>query len=216
MNSCYFCMEGRDFSIAKSKLGCQWPFDNDVVYSSGTVFAVIGFAPQVIPYILILPYRHIFSLSEMDADEWNGFIDCLKFLRNNGGYGEKICFFEHGGPSSSGASSIDHCHVHIINGHIGLYEKSDFAEYKLYNNITNLSALKNMEHYLLIGEFLENDTLNIKVSCGQTVRESQFFRRKLAEHIGSREWNWRSDNKIDRMISIMNEFKKDGKTEAFL
>lgn len=208
MNNCYFCIEGRDFSVAKKKLGPPWPFENDVVYNNSTVFAVIGSAPQVIPYILILPYRHIFSLAEMNDNEWNGFIECMKFLKNNGGYGEKLCFFEHGGPSSGGASSIDHCHVHVIDGRIGLYEKNEFAEYRLYENITNFSVLKNIEHYLLIGEFLENDTLNIKVSCGQAARESQFFRRQLAEHIMSREWDWRLDNKIDRMISIMNGFKK--------
>lgn len=208
MNNCYFCIQGRDFSVAKRKLGDQWPFEHDVVYSNDTVFAVVGFSPQVIPYILILPYRHIYSLTEMNNDEWNGFIECLTFLRNNGGYGDKLCFFEHGGPSSGGASSIDHCHVHILDGQIGLYERNHMTEYKLYENISDLSALKNMEHYLLIGEFLENNTMNIKVSCSQAVSESQYFRRQLAEHIGSKEWDWRIDNKIDKMITIMNMFKK--------
>ena len=59
---CYFCEGGKDFSIVKKKYGEQWPFENEVVFHDENVFAIVGAAPQVIPYVLILPYRHIYSV----------------------------------------------------------------------------------------------------------------------------------------------------------
>lgn len=207
MNNCYFCKVGKNFSVAKTKLGEQWPFENDVVYYDEAVFAVVGSAPQVIPYILILPYRHIFSLSQMNEYEWYHFIKCLHYLQDNGGFGHELCFFEHGGRATGGASSIDHCHIHVIDEKIKFYDNYIFDDYTFYEKISSVSMLNNMEHYLLIGKFQSKNNINIKISNNQNATESQFFRKKLAEHIGSKDWDWHIDNKINKMITIMEGFQ---------
>ena len=59
MNNCIFCAEGKSFLKAKEFLGDRWPYPNRVVFFDSNVYAVVGYIPQVVPYILIIPYRHI-------------------------------------------------------------------------------------------------------------------------------------------------------------
>lgn len=200
---CYFCEEGKDFSIAKRKLGSEWPFENEIVYADENVFSIVGSAPQVIPYILILPYRHIYSVTEMTYTEKDSLISCMNFLVGRGGYGETICFFEHGGKSETGSSSIDHCHVHIIDSKYGLFVQERFDGFQQYCDIPSSKAIKGS--YLMVGEFSKNG-IHVKIS-NQEANERQFFRRRLAEIIGETQWDWREDNHIDRMISIMKRFR---------
>lgn len=201
MENCYFCEEGKNFATAKQRLGDLWPYENEVVFHDENVFAIVGASPQVIPYILILPYRHIYSAAEMTQIEKDSFRNCLKSLCDRGGYGKELCIFEHGGKSEEGASSIDHCHIHVIDGKYGLYYQKRYANFEVYKN----EIPERKDSYLMIGKF-NSEGLELKVAPSHTSHERQYFRRRLSEIIGDKQWDWHKDVRIDNMIATMKGF----------
>lgn len=201
MQSCYFCEEGKDFAVAKRRLGDLWPYENEVVFHDENVFAIVGASPQVIPYILILPYRHIYSVTEMTQTEKYSFINCLKYLCGRGGYGKELCIFEHGGKSEEGSSSIDHCHIHVIDGKYSLYYQKKYNNFQVYKN----EFPERKDSYLMIGKF-DSEGFELKVATNHTAHERQYFRRRLAELIGDKQWDWHKDIRIDNMIETMKGF----------
>lgn len=204
MNNCVFCKEGTDFSYAKSFLGNKWPFQNRVVYSDKHLFAVVGYGPQVCPYVLIIPYRHILSLAQMNNNEKKSFLKCLQFLSSCGAYGESIHFFEHGGSSKDGSSSVDHCHVHIIDSKFMFFDYPSFSDFKNIENISELQSFSSA--YYLIGEY-SGGILKMKAQ-EDTRNEHQYLRKVLAEILGEKQWDWKADMKFDVMVNAMNAFCK--------
>ena len=199
--SCYFCREGRNFAIAKERLGLSWPFENEVVYYDDNIFAIVGSSPQVVPYLLILPYRHIYSASEMSSDEMTSFLKCMNYLCGRGGFGEDLCFFEHGGKSEEGSSSIDHCHIHIIDAKYDLFNQKRFDGFTKYSNTIPCIT----ESYLMVGTYSKKG-FEVKVANDSLAHERQYFRRRLAEILGENEWDWRKDPRQDRMLETMKGF----------
>lgn len=204
MRNCYFCEEAQDFSAARKRLPKDWPFENEIIYCDEYIFSIVGSGPQVVPYVLILPKRHVYSLSELDHNEWRSFLNCLEYLVNKGGYGNELCIFEHGGESLLGASSIDHCHVHVIRGEIGLYYRQDFTSYTCIIDVKDNSCISG-KNYLLIGKY-EDSKLDIKLAIDFFASEHQYFRRILAKQLNEQFWDWRTDQKADKMLEIMNHF----------
>ena len=205
MRNCYFCEEGMEFSSAKKRLPADWPYEDEIIYYDKYIFSIVGSGPQTVPYILILPKRHIFSLAQMNHEEWQSFIRCLDFLVNKGGYGDELCIFEHGGESKGGSSSIDHCHVHVIKGELGLYYRNDFKDFLCIRNVKDNSCLVG-EHYLLIGKY-KNAELEIKLAPDFETPEHQYFRRMLARQLNEEFWDWRENRKETLMLETMNKFK---------
>lgn len=201
MGDCYFCEEGKDFMVAKRRLGHLWPYENEVVFYDESVFAIAGASPQVVPYVLILPYRHIYSTAEMTQAEKNSFQNCLKYLCGRGGYGKELCVFEHGGKSEDGSSSIDHCHIHVIDGKYGLYYQKRYGDFQVYKN--EIPEVKGS--YLMVGRF-NSDGLELKITTNHIAHERQYFRRRLAEIICDKQWDWHEDDRIDKMIETMKGF----------
>lgn len=202
MNQCVFCEEGLDFSSAKSFLGKAWPYPNRVVYSDSNIFCVVGYSPQVYPYILAVPYRHIYSMTEMNYYEIASFLQCLRMLSNSGAFYSELCFFEHGGPSTTGSSSIDHCHIHIINGNLGFFECECFENYQTIEHLREIE--KGGQAYFLLGKY-KNGTINMKMSP-DTLHEHQYFRKVLARQIGDAEWDWRQNMHFETMLKTMEWF----------
>ena len=207
---CVFCNEGSDFSYSKSFLGDNWPFQNRVVYSDDYVFAIVGYSPQVCPYILIIPYRHIYSVAQMNKIELQAFINCLQFLSSSGAYSSSLCFFEHGGSSEDGSSSIDHCHVHVIDNSTKFYNSSSFTEFKKIHRISDLQIYS--KAYYLVGIFSE-DKLEMKAQEDNR-HEHQYFRKVLAECLGEKQWNWKLDMRFDMMVNSMKLFRNANRKEV--
>lgn len=204
MKDCVFCHEANEFPFCKLFLGSQWPYDDRVIYDDRYIYVVAAIGPQVNPYILIIPKRHIVSCSQMNSYEVASVKRCFNYLLGKGGFGERICFFEHGGESSSGSSSIDHCHIHVIDGKYDLFKFIQEKEFVRTDNLQAFSLRKNKE-YLLVGEYTKN-ALNIKVSYECHRGEHQYFRKKIAEMLNSDYWDWKKDTKINDMMITMSFF----------
>ena len=203
MRECIFCKEGSNFSYAKTFLGESWPYNNRIVFSDEYIFSVVGYGPQVDPYILIIPYRHINSMAEMDMNERQSFKNCLTFLSKEGRVGPHICIFEHGGESAKGSSSIDHCHIHVIDAKWNLYDTIKWDYYVTLNDLDDLNSF-NGKTYLLIGKYSFGE-IQIKITT-DNINEHQYFRKRLAEIIGNNKWNWKENLYRDSMIKIMQRF----------
>lgn len=136
------------------------PFYNE------SVFAIVGASPQVVLYVLILSYRHIYSVTEMTQTEKESFLNCLKYLCGRGGYGKERCVFEHGGKSEEGSSSINHCHIYVIDGKYGLYYQKRYGDFRVYKN--EIPADKGS--YLMVGRF-NSDGLELKIAANHIANE---------------------------------------------
>ena len=206
MKTCYFCEEALNFSKGRLRLPSDWPYADEVVYYDENVFSIVGSSPQVSPYLLILPKRHIYSMAQMNDKEWNSFICCLEYLINKGGYNEELCIFEHGGKANESSSSIDHCHMHVIPGETGLYQNETFNTFIEMQNISNSSQI-NGDNYLLIGRYI-NGKLDIKISYDKTKGVHQYFRKVLSQKLCLPEWDWKKNPKFDIMLETLRGFKE--------
>ena len=200
MNQCVFCREAANFTVAHTFLGDRWPYRDRIIYSDPYVFTVAGYSPQVCPYLLIIPRRHIFAMSEMTIGERDSFMQCLAYLSTFATCSSGLCIFEHGGKAENGSSSIDHCHIHVIS-----------REYSLFRHpfLNSFSPLLDFGdfidgQYLLAGEYV-NGQLSLRIAPDSRC-EHQFFRKLLAEIIGESQWDWHADMRINRMIETMKIF----------
>lgn len=207
MKECLFCAEGRSFSVSRKFLGDKWPYSDRIVFFDSNVFAVAGYGPQVIPYILIVPYRHINSMAEMNMEERTSLLKCLDFLCGRGGYGRELTIFEHGGKPENSSASIDHCHVHVIDGKWKLFEKMNWNCFEYIDDFREMKCGAE-DHYLLAGKY-SSGKLSIKITT-EEINEHQYFRKRLAEVIGDAGWNWKENMNFESMVEIMRLFKGDG------
>lgn len=203
MNSCIFCSEGECFSNAKSFLGDRWIYPDRVVYYDNNVYAVVGYSPQVVPYILIIPYRHIHSVFEMNKNEKRSFLQCLGFLSGRGGCGPQLAVFEHGGKAEDSSASIDHCHIHVIDGKWKMFETIKWNHFEYTDNFETMKW-KYTDSYLLIGRYAAGK-LCVKITMDK-INEHQYFRKRLAEITGDKRWNWKDDMRYDNMTETMRLF----------
>ena len=201
---CIFCEEGSNFSFSKTFLNHRWPYPDRVVFSDESVFAVVGSGPQVVPYILMIPYRHIYSMAEMNESERTGFLKCLDFLNGKGCFSQYIDIFEHGGESMNSSASIDHCHIHVIDGKWKLFENVKWEHFNYIGNFEQITW-EHMNNYLLVGKYIPG-TLHIKITKDD-INEHQYFRKRLAEIIGDKHWNWKDNINYEKMLETMRLFR---------
>lgn len=202
MNNCFFCSEGKDFSYSRSIMGEDWPYMDRVVYSNDHVYAVAGYGPQIAPYVLVIPFRHMKSMADMNSNEIRDFERCLYTLNTRHTMGRSICFFEHGGSSTDGSSSIDHCHIHVINGDIGFF---DYEEFEDYEEISWLDIGMTEVPYFLVGQYIDGN-IWIKVKK-DTRQEHQYLRKVLAKKLGLEQWDWKENQRADLMLDTMEMFR---------
>src|SRR5687768_11357291 len=67
--ACPFCLEIVDLSYSANFLPVNWPFRGRVLSEDENAIALAGYGPQIYPYALVLPRRHVHSLAETTAEE---------------------------------------------------------------------------------------------------------------------------------------------------
>ena len=203
MNECIFCREGSEPSISRQFLGKEWPYIDRILHSDQYFYVIAGLGPQVSPYMLIVPYRHLLSLADMNQIELSAFQECLKIISNNTSMNLSLNFFEHGGSSVKGSSSIDHCHIHVIDGSLDFYNNDFFSE---YSEITLEKVHSIKTPYFLVGKYY-NDRIIMKYEKDNR-HEHQYLRKVLASHLRMNTWNWKEDKRMDLMLDTMRCFKE--------
>lgn len=170
-----------------------------MVYKSDNFFVFPTRGQFITGYLLIIPFKHVMSIAELDSsiiEEFNDVLDDIMTIlkltyptRKNG-----ILIWENGtGNSGRGKAkdSIVHAHVHIVPSSLTAHkvqERSGFPFKKI--SIQGLSDYGN-HSYLLIKS--DSETLWKIVSDPGLYIPRQYIRQLVAEEYGipGDQWNWR-------------------------
>ncbi len=204
MVSCVFCIESVRPEYANVFLEKGWPYCGRTIWSGEHVFAVPGLGPQVFPYALILPRRHIGALSEVSAGERSEVLSALSFLESlNVFEGPMLSVFEHGScKGDASGACLEHAHLHVVSGRFGVVEalQSDHDVARVTFDKERTIACR--EDYLFAGHF---DGEKIEgVVADAAAEQSQYFRRAIADMIGNPRWDWREMMNPDFMRLFMH------------
>jgi hypothetical protein len=186
---CPFCLESRDPRSCREFLGAAWPYPHRTLLALESVFVVPGYGPQVHPYFMVVTRRHILSAREATLDEVRDVVRALEWiLLQNSIRGSSLTFFEHSACPSEG-SCIEHFHVHVIDGAVGL-ETTTGCNNEAQVTVRQSGASLPAEPYVWIGSYSGGSTLEGLVAPKPRNVE-QCFRRRLANHLRQDAWDWR-------------------------
>jgi hypothetical protein len=165
-----------------------------VLSTAGDVSLCAGLGAIVEPYVIAFTHDHFKRVVELQGRIRSDLFDSLDQCIESGLFpSDSLCVFEHGGGSSSGDTAcVEHCHLHIVDGRFDLRGELA-AHFPKANDVEmNESDIFDFEPgYLLAGIYRGGRVIHsLKAdnpNCG-----SQFFRRLLADKVGSIEWNWRT------------------------
>ena len=190
MNNCPFCLEfSQNKSLPVFKEIC-YPYDNRVLYDTGksVIIPTIG---CIIPnYLLIVPKKHVHSLSSLDADYISDVESVSNLLESKF---ENCTFFEHGSSNErSAGTSIKHVHLHFLPIDIDLkkytpeftYFEKSFKEIKKIKGEYLSIRYKRTSYFTQVTDALP----------------SQYLRRIFAKTMGIEDlYNWRRYPFVENM-----------------
>jgi diadenosine tetraphosphate (Ap4A) HIT family hydrolase len=207
--ACPFCLELENPSYSLNFLGSTWPFSDRILFSTDHATVIAGYGPQVNPYALVVPRRHLQSVAETTREERASVLDCLDKLLSMGVFPSgKLSIFEHGDCGGRRHHScLEHCHLHVVDGAIPIAEW--LREECLGCEEAALSVDSNWaagRAYLWAGAYAGNGCATGLINQDGSDR-SQFFRRLIARRLGQRKWNWREGMNPDYMRDLVQAAK---------
>jgi diadenosine tetraphosphate (Ap4A) HIT family hydrolase len=218
MEHCVFCEESKSPSgYVREYLGPRWPFENRILFCDELAYCVPGYSPQVYPYFLVIPRRHVFNVCQMTRAEWASVYNNIRFLsRFRKTYDETLQIFEHGGCGAMSNACVDHCHLHIISDRVKILSR--FREEHQTEEVRLLDSADfcNGRRYLWLGRFVDPGSIVAHLAKDQPA-PSQYFRRKISETLGDELWDWALGINMEYMEAMMRErktFGDNGSTES--
>ena len=208
---CIFCDEINNPVLARQLMGETFQYKDRVLFSDECVLAIAGYGPQVFPYVLVLTKRHVNSFSETTITERKHVLKCLNWLVERKIFlSSKLCVFEHGGESTTGNSTIDHFHLHVIDNSLGFFENINWGDDQISFEITEENIFDKYRNYLMIGVY-EKNTIHTKINISN-IKEPQYFRKKLALLLKSEQWDWNVGMNNEYVSNLMDlVFKRSEK-----
>lgn len=213
---CPFCSEAVNPAYYKVLDG-DWSFPNRIMYRAPDDGAVVfpGIGPLSFPYALVVPRVHQPSLFSCSLETRESIFDCLGWafqlpsFRKAGG----LVVFEHGGgstPSESSCQCINHCHLHLIGRDVGeeLIERFRGDKDPVLA-VFSQTEMPDVSDYLLAGVFQGNIYGCLGI-CPQ--ERSQYFRRVLANIVGSTAYDWRQRMNPELMERLYREAQESRPT----
>ena len=152
-----------------------------------------GLGAIVEPYVIAFTREHHIAIAELESSTRGHLLNALDLCLASGLFPSRsLCVFEHGGRSPENSTAcLEHCHLHIVDGRFDLRDGlvSEFPEAEVVS-VSEPTSFAADSGYLFTGTYAGDRVipgLLVRTpSCG-----SQFFRRLLAEKVGSISWNWR-------------------------
>jgi diadenosine tetraphosphate (Ap4A) HIT family hydrolase len=199
MKECPFC-DGVSGLSRLTGMGAE-----DLIVAEATNFRVIpDIAPIVEGHVLIVTREHIPSLGAVSPEHMGELLETK--IRLGVGLAEayeKPMFFEHGASASRKAgSSVDHAHLHCLPVPKGLR-----LQIGVPAALDAVSGVDGLRKYWLQGlsyiyyEGRDDEAIVLPVGEGGGDIPSQLMRKKAAEALGVREWNWRERIKTHEYAS---------------
>lgn len=190
LHPCVFC--GNYCKTEAEKEGMS----NPILLNSPQFIVSPDFTPLIKGHLLIIPKKHIFSLSALTKDEYSKLMRIINLMNIFEGTTDLV-FFEHGSVIQGySGTSIDHAHLHILRKPEG-FDWSYFEEYVARHNLGNPVITKGFPSYEILREFEIAKQPYIYVSMEGWSRiypvesklESQFLRKAFSPWAAS--WNWK-------------------------
>lgn len=217
---CPFCAEIADPRHYRLVVNRHWPFDNRILYRNEKALIIPGHGPQVYPYALVLSQVHQPAYAQLEGGDQIAMRDCLKHLLITGFFGPTLSVFEHGGTELRGASSgcqcINHCHLHVIGGEYPVanwfhqdYDGPLVRQDNFGVTVNNVPV----RDYLFAGYYHRpgNEDFRFEGWVGKCERrESQYFRRLLAQKLNHRQWDWRHGMNHEHMRCLYQQIVVPG------
>lgn len=207
---CPFCLEVNDPSYALSFLGEEWPFPDRLLSHHEGAISVAGYGPQVFPYALVVPRRHIHSFAETTSSERESVFECLDSLIKSRVFpSDTLTVFEHGDcPGRLEHSCVDHCHLHVVDGCIPMSKWLVDAVRRTEPARSSVDELwSSTSAYLFAGTYRAQGRLEGVLSVDHPA-ERQFFRRVLADRLQLGPWDWRAGMNWDYMRRIVEAMRR--------
>lgn len=191
--NCPFC-DTENIALAFEPATAWYRVRSRLLSTTGSVSLCAGLGAIAEPYIIAFTHDHFKRVVELQGKLRSDLFDALDECLASGFFpSHSLCVFEHGGGSSSGgAACVEHCHLHIVDGRYDL--RGELATH--FPNASEVEMNENDRYdfepgYLLAGIYTGNRVIHTlkaeRPNCG-----SQFFRRMLADKVGSITWNWRT------------------------
>lgn len=205
---CDFCSEfaGDVHNSFHARYGADQP--SRALFETQNFRAFPSIGQLVEGYTLIAPITHYSTIDDLPPSLLAEFDDVYQSIKiaMSCVYGPSLCY-EHGarGPSSGGCG-IYHAHLHIVP--FGKHQdpvnelKERFPHKRLHHFADIRSATEGLSPYLFYEDVESNRYLFF-------IRDlsSQYMRRVLAEIIGHVEWDWRSTNREERLLTTLKRFR---------
>lgn len=207
--SCSFCDELRTSRIHGIP---DAPIENRIIMSTDNFFVVPSVAPLGPGHLMIIPNRHVKSMTSVDSclsEEFNTLVlRVISKLERR--YGSKPFVFEHGIASScEGGCGISHAHLHLL-------PMSNAAKDRVISEVANscgqsvvkfnLFSLLNSTHqdrsYLLVSPNAEDLFLYYGDHW-----PSQFLRKLIARQLELGHWDWNELFGWDDFLSTLRSLQ---------
>lgn len=158
-------------------------------------------------YHLVLPKKHILSMSSLTQEEIPDYIETINDMRKlyEEIYQKKPIVFEHGTNdiSKPKASSVVHAHTHIVNHNYS-------AEQQIIDYL-GLKEVSSIEEMLRIGQgknYISYISPSDRYYIGSPQQEeSQIMRKFIANDIGKPdEWDWRKYPHLENSFETAKQY----------
>jgi diadenosine tetraphosphate (Ap4A) HIT family hydrolase len=167
---------------------------NEVLLENSDFAVIADVAPLAPGHSLIITKRHLLAMSKLSAEGMSALDALRKGLasRLRSLYSKPVIAFEHGlcNRALSPSCGIDHAHLHAVPTEldIGDLVRHDFEVTEL-DSIAQLPKLSGGRNEYLM--YINDNERMVIAFPPQT--SSQYFRRRLAESLGRRMWNWQDE-----------------------
>jgi diadenosine tetraphosphate (Ap4A) HIT family hydrolase len=188
----------------------QHQMRNRIVFRASD-FAVMPTIGQIVEgHVLVLPFQHYTSIGGLPHSQISELEGLLGLLKRTilSSYGVQPVFFEHGTAcedKESGGCGIYHMHLHAVPLPNGINLKTSIS--LPMREITSLFELKGIisagRSYVLYIDQADNKFVSENARL-----PSQYMRKTLADALGSRNWDWRTYEREERLVSTFDKLSK--------
>lgn len=174
-------------------------------------YLAAGIGAMVYPYVLFVTRRHITGFDQASAQEQGELFELLKTCVESKLFPSgSLTLFEHGGSGEASCSCIDHCHIHIVDGHFDLSRmllasRNDVVPWTMYAQGSLNFPLA--VPYLWAAHFdaRRQDILDGSVSPSAGLGQ-QYFRRVLAAWASNFNWDWKLHPHWENIYRLLEEW----------
>lgn len=185
---------------------CSLSDEEPLLHASAGVMCVPSIGAMVEGWTLVVPRRHVLSISELDDLEWSDFSAQRDIMRARveAVYGQTVVF-EHGagGAHRTAGCGVDHAHMHIVPVSFDLRAivssiSSEVGKFAWRSADDRPSAPAGVD-YIHIG-----DATGYWIAFNDE-QPSQVIRRAIAHQLDIHDWDWKANPRLTNVRATLEK-----------